>query len=97
VWAIIIVGVAVLFDLYRRLSLSNALQYIAGLAAVCAINYIVFSLTTLWYIGYPLLLIYAAYALWRYHHVSREHYICGNCGKPLSSKGICPYCGVLNE
>ena len=97
VWAMIIVGVAVLFDLYRRLTLSNALLYIAGLAAVCAINYIVFSLTTLWYIGYPLLLIYVAYALWRCHYISREHYICGNCGRPLSSKGICPYCGALNE
>ena len=97
VWAIVVAGVAVLIDLYRRLPLGDAILYLAGLAAVCAVNYVVFSLTTLWYIGYPLLLIYVAWALWRCARTGREHYLCGNCGRPLTSKGICPHCGALNE
>ena len=97
VWSILIVGVAVLFDLYRRLPLGEALLYLAGLIAVCAVDYVVFSLTTLWFVGYPLFIAYVVLALWRQHHVFRDSYLCGNCGSPLLSKGICPNCGALNE
>ncbi len=97
VWAIIIVGVAVLFDLYRRMPLGDAVLYLGGLAAVCAVDYVVFSLTTLYYIGYPLLIAYVCFAIWRYSKVSHVHYVCGNCGGQLTQKGECPYCHALNE
>ena len=39
---------------------------LCGLAGVCAVNYIVFSVATLYYIGYPLFIAYAAFALRAY-------------------------------
>ena len=68
VWAIIIVAGATLDDVIHRLSGGEAVLYLAGLGAVCAVDYVVFSIFTLYYIGYPLLVAYIAYALWRYHH-----------------------------
>lgn len=70
VWAIIIVAGATLDDVIHRLSGSEAVLYLAGLGAVCAVDYVVFSIFTLYYIGYPLLVAYIAYALWRYHQRS---------------------------
>ena len=97
VWAIVIVGVAVLFDLYRRLPLSDALLYLSGLAAVCAVDYVIFSVTTLWYVGYLLLIAYFVFAIRLYLRSSHGRYLCGNCGRELPAKGSCPYCGAMNE
>ena len=97
VWAIIIVGVAVLDDVLRRLQGAEAVLYLAGLAAVCAVNYVVFSILTLYYIGYPLLVAYVAYALWRFYRFAHYRYHCGHCGHPLRRKGTCPQCGYVNE
>ena len=52
-------------DTLRHLSLSDAMLYLVGLASVCAVNYVVFSVSTLYYIGYPLLIAYAYYAIRR--------------------------------
>lgn len=97
VWAIIIVLGAVLDDIYRRLSFSEAIFYLCGLCAVCAVNYILFSVLTLYYIGYPLLVAYICYAIWAYRRQQIPRFICGNCDSPLSSKGRCPHCGAENE
>lgn len=97
VWAIVIVAVAVVIDLYRRLPLGDAILYLGGLAAVCAVDYVVFSLTTLYYVGYVLLVAYVVFALWRYIRFSYSRYRCGQCGYELPTKGICPHCGTLNE
>lgn len=97
VWAILIVAIAAIDDARKLLPIGEALLYLCGLAAVCAINYIVFSLTTLIYIGYLLLIAYLVFAFRRYFKRSRNHYICGNCGAKLHSKGRCPQCGVINE
>ena len=63
VWAIIIVGIATIDDVTRMLTLGEAILYLVGLAAVCAVCYVVFSITTLYYIGYPLLIAYYVFAL----------------------------------
>lgn len=65
VWAIIIVGVATVDDVTRMLPLGEAVLYLIGLAAVCAVIYVIFSITTLYYIGYPLLIAYFYYAIKR--------------------------------
>ena len=65
-WAIIIVGVAVLDDIRSKLPFGEMLLYLGGLAGVCAINYIVFSITTLWYVGYVLLVVYIVFAIRRH-------------------------------
>lgn len=97
VWLMLIVGLAAVDDARNQLPAGEALLYTAGLAAVCAFDYIVFSLTTLYYIGVPLFFVYLWYALRQYYRHSRYIYICGNCGALLRRKGRCPHCGMINE
>lgn len=97
VWAIMVIAIATVDDIRRRLPLGEALVYLLGLAGVCALNYVVFSLSTLYYIGYPLLVAYVVFACLRYLRHSRRHYLCGKCGAKLASKGVCPRCGAINE
>lgn len=96
VWAIVIVGIATLADIRRYVSPADYLVYFLGLMAICAVDYVIFSVSTLYYIGYPLLLAYIVFALWRYFRYGRVRYICGSCGKLLRKKGKCPYCGAVN-
>ena len=60
-----IVAIATIDDIRHHLSLGEALLYLGGLAAVCAVDYVVFSVTTLYYIGYPLLIAYFIFAIRR--------------------------------
>lgn len=96
VWAIIIVGVAAVDDVLHRLSASDAMLYLAGLAAVCAVDYVVFSIFTLYYVGYLLLVAYLCYSLQRYFLHAHYPYTCGHCGAPLRRLGRCPQCGKEN-
>lgn len=97
VWSMIIVAVAALDDVRRHLKFDDAVLYLCGLAAVCAFNYIVFSISTLYFVGYGLLAAYFYYAIRAYLCHNRNHYICGNCGSLMREKGRCPSCGVWNE
>ncbi len=65
VWAIIIVAIATVEDVIKHLLLGDSILYLGGLAAICALCYIVFSITTLYYIGYPLLIAYYVFAIRR--------------------------------
>jgi len=65
VWAIVIVTIATIDDVYHHLELGDAALYLGGLAAVCAVDYVVFSITTLYYIGYLLLIVYFVFAIYR--------------------------------
>ena len=96
VWAMVIVALAAADDIFRRLALGEALLYSLGLAAVCAVDYVVFSISTLYYIGYPLLVAYIVYAVRMSIKNSVHTYLCGNCGRPLHRLGKCPYCGSIN-
>lgn len=62
VWVIIIMAVACISEVTKRLRGVDALLYLCGLFAVCAANYIVYTVLTLYYIGYLLLLIYFYFA-----------------------------------
>ena len=62
VWAILIVGLACIEEVKNRLAVGDALLYLGGLAGVCALDYILFSISTLYYIGYPLLAAYFWFA-----------------------------------
>lgn len=66
VWALIIVSIATVDDITRILPLGEAILYLIGLAAVCAVLYTIFSITTLYYIGYPLLIAYYYFAIKRF-------------------------------
>lgn len=97
VWAMLIVALAVVDDVRKQMPLGEAVLYLCGLAGVCAIDYIVFSITTLYYIGYILWAAYIFFALQRYWFHARCCYVCGNCGAQLHRKGRCPYCGMWND
>ena len=97
VWAIIIAGVAAVDDTLRRLPTADALLYLCGLGAVVSVLYVAFSVLTLYYVGYPLLVAYVVFALWRYFRYARCAYRCGHCGQPLRHLGRCPSCGAENK
>ncbi len=97
VWSMIIILIAVIDELRRILTFGDAILYLSGLAATCAVNYVVFSITTLYYIGYILFIAYCIFAIHRYLHNSHSTYLCGRCGAKLMRKGKCPQCGTINE
>lgn len=96
VWAIVIVAIAAIDDTRKQLHGGDMVLYLLGLAAVCAVNYIVFSVSTLYYVGYLLLVVYCAFAIGHYLRRSHVKYVCGHCGKQMHRKGTCPRCGAQN-
>lgn len=97
VWAMLIIGIAVVDDVRTQLPVGEAVLYLAGLAGVCAVDYILFSITTIWYVGYALLAAYILFALHQYLRHRSVAYTCGTCGHVLHQKGRCPRCGAINE
>lgn len=97
VWLIVLLAIASVEDVCRQLPLHEAVLYLFALLGVCAVCYLFFSLATLYYVGYPCLLVYAGWALRRYFLYARCPYVCGRCGAKLHAKGRCPHCGTLNE
>ncbi|MDD7318206.1 MAG: zinc ribbon domain-containing protein [Prevotella sp.] len=97
VWTMLILWLACIDVVRHHLPFGDALLYLCGLSAVCAADYIIFSVSTLWYVGYFLLAAYIYFALSRYIRHARARYVCGNCGHIMYRKGHCPACGVLNE
>ena len=65
VWALIIVGLATVDDVFHQLPATDAVLYLAGLSAVCAVDYVVFSIFTLYYVGYALFVAYVVFAITR--------------------------------
>lgn len=96
VWAMLIVGLAVVDDVRHSLPFSDAVMYLGGVVAVCAVNYIIFGLSTLYFIGYPLLILYFYFSIRLYFKHARRTFICGNCGEEISHKGRCEHCGAMN-
>ena len=96
VWAMLIIGLAAADDVRHQLPAAEALMYLAGLGAVCAVEYIVFSITTLYYVGYVLLAAYTWVIVKIYLHRHAGRFVCGKCGHKLRRKGRCPHCGAMN-
>ena len=97
VWGMLILSLAMVDDVKRQLPFSQAVLYLCGTAAICAANYIIFSIATLYYVGYVLLVVYVVYSFRQYKKVARTClYTCGNCGSKLRRKGKCPHCGAIN-
>ena len=66
VWAGLIVALACVDEVYHRLTFGEGLLYLGGLAGVCALDYIIFSVLSLYYIGYVLLIAYIYFAIRAY-------------------------------
>lgn len=96
VWTTLFVAIAVVDELRHRLSLSEFMSYMTSLGGVCIVLYLIFTLTTPIYIGYPLLVVYWLFAVYRYWCNRPTHLFCGMCGKAIESKGRCPHCGAIN-
>ena len=96
VWMIIILSMAAVEDTLRHLPSTDAALYLLGLTGVCAANYVVFSIATLYYVGYALLAAYVVFAAKAYMRSYGGAMLCGACGGTIHSKGKCPHCGALN-
>lgn len=68
VWAILILGLACVDEVKHRLPVGEGILYLGGLGAVCAIDYIVFSVSTLYFVGYIILVAYFWFAIRAYLH-----------------------------
>ena len=93
----IILAIAAVDDVIHKLPTADALLYLCGLVAVCGTNYVVFTISTLYYVGYLLLPAYVFFSLFRYRSHGYHRYICGNCGAELTHKGGCDKCGMMNK
>ena len=71
VWAILILALACVDEVKHRMSMGEGILYLGGLVGMCAIDYIVFSISTLYYVGYVLLIVYFWYAIRAYLHSNR--------------------------
>lgn len=95
VWFTGISAVALVIDLCRREPLSAVIVHGGGVVCVGIVLYLLFTLTTPYYVGYVLLLCYLVLAIHRYRKL-RPKLICGKCGSPLHKLGKCPHCGAEN-
>lgn len=97
VWAIIVVALAVLEDVFRQVSLSNAFFYLTGLMSVCILCYLFFTITVPFYIGYGFFAVLVTLFIRKVIKGSPYKYRCGRCGAKLREKGECPHCKAINR
>lgn len=96
VWLIVLVGVAVLDDLFHQTKAEVAFFYLVGLVSCCIFIYVFFTYLNI-YIAYVCLASYGAGCIRWFCKSDRYPYVCGACGAKMRAKGICPHCGALNE
>lgn len=96
IWFIILLSIATIDDVFRQLNTSEALLYLFSLLGMCCVCYLFFSIATLYFIGYPVWIVYTVWSMWHYFRHSRCPYTCGNCGAKIRQKGKCPRCGIDN-
>lgn len=97
VWAIILVGVATLDELFHQVRAEAAFFYLLGLMSCSIFLYLFFTFTTYYYIGYPCLVVYSVWSFSRVRRTSCYKFSCGNCGAKMKEKGVCAHCGAVNE
>lgn len=97
-WLFIVVLVATVDVLFRRLPFVQALYGLLEVATACIFCYFFFILTTSVYIGYLFLVaLFVVFVRCACRSLQTSRYRCGNCGEILEEKGVCPYCGARNE
>ena len=95
VWLIVLVGVAVLDDLFHQTKAEVAFFYLVGLVSCCIFIYVFFTYLNI-YIAYVCLAAYGAGCIRWFCKSDRYPYVCGACGAKMRAKGMCPHCGALN-
>lgn len=66
VWAILILAIACVDEVKNRLTVGEGILYLGGLMGMCALDYIIFSISTLYTVGYIILVAYFWYAIRAY-------------------------------
>jgi hypothetical protein len=95
-WMIALLVLAMMEQLKHQTDVTTFFFCLFGTAGICLLCYLFFSVAIYYYIGYPLLLLLACGA-WKMIRSARCGYLCGACGRKISQKGKCPYCGAINE
>ncbi len=96
-WAVIIVFIAMLVDVYHHFYFFQGLVYVLEMLGAAMISYLVISWTTAFYLGYALIAIYIVLLLYIYYKYIRCRFVCGSCGRNIRQKGTCPHCGAFNQ
>ena len=96
IWLMVILLIAVLDEVRRSLTGTEALLYLSSLMAVLMLEYLVFSLSAVVYVGYLFLAVYAVWSIRRYWKLYRPRAVCGACGCKIHESGRCPKCGREN-
>ena len=98
-WVTLLLVLALLFEVFRQLSVLDAIAYLFSLFCVQGVLYLFFSEVAMYY-ALPAVIVYVllvAVLLWYYITKGRPRYRCGRCGASLHTLGRCPRCGVVNE
>ena len=98
IWLFLIVALAVLDDLFRQLTPAAAIFLSAGANVLLYFLLFLFYLddTYLYRLFIPDLFFILVFTKKVYRNIGYK-YRCGHCGEKLKEKGICPYCGAINE
>lgn len=96
-WTLILLALATVDVVFRRLSASEAFFYLLGLLSACIFGFLFFVITIRYYVGYLFLLWVLVLFIKRARQIGGYDFLCGQCGSKLKSKGICPHCGARNE
>lgn len=96
VWGLIVLCIATIDDVYKSLRPGEATFYIIGLLTTCFLFYEVFSILTLYYVGYLLYVALFVFCVSYIVNFKKDYFICGKCGGVMLKKGKCPHCGTMN-
>lgn len=96
VWAIVIVLIAVLDDVYNNFYVGPGIMYLCETLGLGMLVYLFFSWTTKITIGYALLPLFIIALVWIYFRHIRCTFICGECGCRMHSYGHCKHCNAYN-
>ncbi len=97
VWAIVLVALALVDDIFHQVSFSTAFFYLLGLGTLCLFFYLIVNLTVYYYVGYLFVGGFVWIAIKRLCRKASNNYVCGHCGMSLHRPGVCPRCGYLNK
>lgn len=96
-WAVVVVGVAVVEEVCRKLAFLEMCTYLLTLFIFCLVCYQLFVFLPSFYAVVFCLALFGGYFLFRCACRWSTSYRCGYCGKAIPHKGKCPHCGVFNE
>ncbi len=96
-WLVVVAYIAVIAEVYNHFYFLPGMNYLLETTGLAMVVYLVISWTTRFYVGYLLLLALIVGLLIIYFRYVRCQYECGSCGAKVKEKGVCPYCGAVNE